>query len=91
MKRQNKNRPLLFQAGCCKRRLNLTLVFLCLFCVNFVFFGILCVLVFLGYFYFMLSVRVQLIAWKDHPRNDLLCVERDIERRLTHSVHFTSL
>jgi len=27
----------------------------------------LCVLVFLGYCYFMLSVLVQLIAWEDHP------------------------
>jgi len=34
MKRQNKNRPFLrFQAGCRKRQLNLTLVFLRLFCV----------------------------------------------------------
>jgi len=67
--------PLHFQAGCHKRQLNLALVFWCYFCD----FGILCVLVFLGYFYFMLSVPVQLIeqliAWKDHPQNDLLCVE----------------
>jgi len=45
-----------------------------------------CVLVFLGYCYFILSVPVQLIAWKDRPRNDLLCVERDIKQLLTHSL-----
>jgi len=33
----------------------------------------------------MLSVAVQLIAWKDRPRNDLLCVERDVKQLLTHS------
>jgi len=32
--------------------------------------------VFLGYFYFVLSVQVQLIAWKDCPQNDLSCVSR---------------
>jgi len=37
----------------------------------------------------MLSVPVQLIAWKDRPRNDLLCVERDFKHLLTHSVMFT--
>jgi len=30
-------------------------------------FGILCVLVVLGYCYFLLSISVQLIAWKDIP------------------------
>jgi len=49
-------------------------------------FGILCVLVFLDYFYFMLSVPVQLIVWEDHTRNDLLCVERDVKQLLTHSL-----
>jgi len=34
----------------------------------------------------MLSVPLQLIAWKDRPWNDLLCVERDIELLLTHSL-----
>ena len=43
-------------------------------------------LVFLGYCYFMLSVLVQLIAWEGHPRNDLLCVERDVKQLLTHSL-----
>jgi len=42
-------------------------------------FGILYVLVFWGYSYFMLSVPVQLIAWKDRQWNDLLCVERGIK------------
>jgi len=28
---------------------------------------------------FMLSVPVQLIAWEDCPRNDLLCVKRDVK------------
>ena len=59
--------PLHFQAGCRKRQINLALVFWCYSCD----FGIMCVLVFLGYFYSMLSVPVQLIeqliAWKDHP------------------------
>ena len=48
--------------------------------------GILCVLLFRGYCYFMLSVKsvqVQLTAWKDRPRNDLLCVERDVKQLLT--------
>jgi len=31
----------------------------------------------------MLSVPVQLIAWKDRPRNDLLCVEMDVKQLLT--------
>ena len=82
MKHRNKNRRSLnFQAIRRKRQLNLALVF----CVYFVFFGILCVLVFWGYCYFMLSVPVQLIAWEDRPRNDLLCVERDVKHLLTHS------
>jgi len=34
----------------------------------------------------MLSVPVQLIAWEDRPRNDLLCVERDVKHLLTHSL-----
>jgi len=52
---------------------------LCYFCV----FSIFCVLVFLRYCDFMLSVPVQLIVWKDRPRNDLLCVERDIRQLLS--------
>jgi len=40
----------------------------------------------LGYFHFMLSVPVQLIAWKDRPRNDVLCVQRDTKQLLTHSL-----
>jgi len=50
------------------------------------FFGILCVLVFWGYCYFMLSVPVQLIAWKNGLRDDLLCVDKDVKRPLTHSL-----
>jgi len=57
-------------------------VYFVLFCV----FGILRVLVFLGYCYFMLSVPVQLIAWKDHPQNGLLYVERDVKQLLTQSL-----
>jgi len=34
----------------------------------------------------MLSVPVQLIAWEDRPRNDLLCVERDVMQLLTDSL-----
>jgi len=34
----------------------------------------------------MLSEPVQLIAWKDRPRNDLLCVEGDVKHLLTHSL-----
>ena len=60
---------------------------LCYFCV----FGILCVMVFWGYCYFMLSVPVQLIARKDRPRNDQLCVERDIKQLLTHSLTVSSV
>ena len=54
---------------------------LCYFCVL-----VFCVFVFLGYFYFVLSVPVQVIAWKDPPRNDLLCVERNVKHLLTHSL-----
>jgi len=32
----------------------------------------------------MLSVPVQFIAWKDGPRNDLLCVRRVVKQLLTH-------
>ena len=49
-------------------------------------FGILCVLVFLGYCYFMLSIPVQVIALEDHPQNGLLSVERDVKQLLTHSL-----
>jgi len=45
-----------------------------------------CLGIFGGDFYFMLSVPVQLIAWEDHPGNDLLCIERDIKQLLTHSL-----
>jgi len=38
----------------------------------------------------MLSISVQLIAWKDRPGNDLLCVVKDIKHVLTHSPAFTS-
>ena len=58
---------------------------LCYFCV----FGILCVLVFLGYCYFMLSVPVQLIAWKDHSQNELLYVERDVKQLLTYLLTYS--
>jgi len=34
----------------------------------------------------MLSVPVQLIAWKDRARNDLLCVERDVKQLLKRSL-----
>jgi len=34
----------------------------------------------------MLSVQVQLIAWEARPRNDLLCVERDVKQLHTHSL-----
>jgi len=51
-------------ATCRTMRLNLALVFLWLF--------VFCVLVFLVYCYFMLSVPGQLIAWKVRPRNELL-------------------
>jgi len=27
---------------------------------------------------------VQLIAWKDHPQNHLLCVKKDVKPLLTH-------
>jgi len=32
----------------------------------------------------MLSVPVQLITWEDCPRNDPLCVERDVKQLLAH-------
>ena len=28
---------------------------------------------------------MQLSAWKDCPRNDILCVERDVKHLLTHA------
>jgi len=34
----------------------------------------------------MLSVPVQLIAWTDHTRNDLLYAERDVKHRLVQSL-----
>jgi len=34
----------------------------------------------------MFSVSVQLIAWEDRPRNDLLCVETDVKQLPTHSL-----
>ena len=79
--------PVHLQAGCRKMPLDLALFFvfiLCYFCVL----GILCVLLFLGYCYFMLSVPVQLNASEDRPRNHLLCVERTVTLSncsLTHS------
>jgi len=32
------------------------------------------------------DLPVQFIAWKDRPRNDLLCIERDDKQLLTHSL-----
>jgi len=60
----------------------MALVF-CVFCVISVFLAFCVSWYFWGYFYFMLSVPVQLIAWKDRPGNDLLCVETDIKQLLT--------
>jgi len=34
------------------------------------------------YCYFVLSLPVQLIAWKDCSRNDLLCVDRNVKHLL---------
>jgi len=59
MKRRNKNRLSVFQAGCRKRRRKLASVFCVYFVLFFYIFGILRVLVFLSYFYFMLSVPLQ--------------------------------
>jgi len=79
--------PFPLQAGCRKRRLNLALVFFVfILCYFFVFlvlceswcFGVIVIL--------MLSVPVQLIAWEDRPRNDRLCVERDVKQLLTQSL-----
>jgi len=72
----------LYLAGRSSRWALARILVLCYFCV----FGILCVLVFLGYFCLMLSVPVQLTAWKDRPRNDLLYVERDVKHLLSHSL-----
>jgi len=41
---------------------------------------------FLGYFYFKLLVPVQLIACEDRPWNNLLCIKRDVNHLLTHSL-----
>jgi len=66
MKYQNMNRPspfpgqMLTKPGFC---FFLCVFILCYYCV----FGILCVLVFLVYFYFVLPVPVQLIVWKTVP------------------------
>jgi len=90
MKRRNKNRPSPFpdfQTGCRKRRLNLALVFLCLFSVILVFWYFVCILVFWGYCYFMLSVPVQLTAWEDRPRNDLLRVKGNVKQLPTYSLN----
>jgi len=59
MKCQIRIGPFCFQPGCRKPGF-----FVCLFCVIFVF-GC----------YFMQSVPMQLIVWKDRPQNDLLCRE----------------
>ena len=56
MKCQSKNRPSPFPGQMLQEATKP-------FCV----FGILCVFVFLGY-YFMLSVRVQMIVWEDRPQ-----------------------
>jgi len=34
----------------------------------------------------MLSVPLQLIAWRDRPQNDPLCVERDVKHLFTLSL-----
>jgi len=64
--------------------------FLCLFCVIFVF------LVFCVSWYFWAIVfsccqyqcswPFSSLAWKDRPRNDLWCVERDVKHLLTYSL-----
>jgi len=42
-----------------------------------------------SYCYFMLSVPVQLIAWKDHSQNELLYVERDVKQLLTYLLTYS--
>jgi len=52
----------------------------------FLVFLVFCVLVFFDYCYFMLSLTVQFIAWKDCPQDDLLCVERNVKQLLADSL-----
>jgi len=86
MKHRNKNRPSPFPGQMSTRWLNLALVFCVYFVLFLCFWYYIVCLVFLGYCYFMLSVPVQLIAWKDCAWNDLLCVERVVEQHLTWSL-----
>jgi len=69
--------PLRFQTGCRKRRLNLALVFLCLFCVVLYFFDwVLRASVVLGLVFFHTKPRDWL---RERLRNDIFCVEWDIK------------
>jgi len=83
MKRQNKNRLSSFPGQISIEATKPGFSFVCNFCV----FSILFVLVFLRYFYFLLSI----IAWQDRPHNDLLRVERNAKHLLTCSCIFCLL
>ena len=70
-----------FQAGCRKRRLNLALVFLCLFCVVVHFFWLMSACSFCVTFSF--SIPCQQIGLGKRHRNDLFCVEWDVNPQLS--------
>jgi len=75
MKRRNQNRPLRFQAGCHKRRLNLAVVF-CLFCVVVHFFWL--VNTCLCFVRFCFSIPSKRLAWRA-SLNDLFCVKWNVK------------
>ena len=75
--------PLRFQAGCCRRRLNLALAFLCLFYVVLHFFWLVNVCFCCVRFSF--SIPSKGLAWGCFL-NDLFCVEWGIKPQLSQSV-----
>jgi len=78
--------PLHFRAGCHNRRLNLALVFLCLFCVIFMFLVLFCES---GYFWVVVILCCQYqcnwLPGRTVPEM-ICCVEGDVKQLLTHSL-----
>ena len=75
--------PLCFPAGCCKRRLNLALVFLCLLRVVLHFFWSANVCFRVSCLVF--SVPRREIGMVKRLRNDLFCVEWDVKPQLSNN------
>jgi len=77
--------PLRFQAGCRKRRLNLTLVVLCLFCAVVHFFWLVNVSFYCVRFIF--SVPSHETGLGKRLGNDLFCVQWDVKPELNLSIN----